>query len=364
MATMGKGAAVGLALSILGAGAAAQTPGQIQDPSSYQGSMELQRQEQAQAQQQAQQNAQALQRLDQNYANPQRGGGRSAGGPPPIDWWKKPPLDPAHNPLLGRWKQTTAKPLALGAVGALPGVNEFVGGALAGGCDSIFGKGTTAFEPDALMWVAPDGHEEILNHVSYRANGADVVVLTRDPGAIPALIFALPSHDHAVVAFLNCALVRQGARSQAVNTAPTSGSAPSPGPGQPTPRQGAVLSFLVATAVPEVVTPLAGARVWVSREPAESGLPGGGSAADRLAADCHVAAACGADLKALTAKALGFVTIDATGRAQSPPLPPGRYYLLGVAPYRGKTLVWSLPVNLPPAGTTVALSQLNGRPVQ
>jgi hypothetical protein len=369
MATMGKGAAAGLALLILGAafGAAAQTPGQIQDPSSYQGSMELQRQEQAQAQQQAQQNAQAQQRLDQNYAayNPQRGGGR-VGGPPPIDWWKKPPLDPAHNPLLGRWRQSAPPkaPQVDGVAGMLPGVNTFLAGAFAGGCDSIFGKGITAFEPDALMWVAPDGHEEILNHVAYRANGSDIVVITHDPGALPALFFALPNHDHAVVAFLGCALARQGVRpppATPVNTAPAApAGAPRQGPAQASTQ--AILSFVVATAAPEDVSPMPGGRVWISRAPPEAALAGGsGTAADRLAADCGDVAACDRDINAFTKGALGFATVDAQGHTQTPPLPPGLYYLLGVAPWRGHVFAWSFAVVLKPGGTTVALSQLNAR---
>jgi hypothetical protein len=56
--------------------------------------------------------------------------------------------------------------------------------------------------------VATDGHEEILNHASYYANGAEVIVLTRDPGAAPTLMFGLPNHDHAVVAILNCTMER------------------------------------------------------------------------------------------------------------------------------------------------------------
>jgi hypothetical protein len=96
------------------------TPGEIANPGSYQGSMELQRQEQQQAEQQQQQNQQMLQRLNQNYqqyAPPgsapggSASGGRAAGGSPPVDWWSKPPLAQANNPLLGRWKQAAAKPI-------------------------------------------------------------------------------------------------------------------------------------------------------------------------------------------------------------------------------------------------------------
>ena len=72
-----------LMLSTLAWNALAQDiPGQIPDPSTYQGSMELQRREQESDAQAQQQNAQMQQRLDQNYASyaPQGGGGASGGG--------------------------------------------------------------------------------------------------------------------------------------------------------------------------------------------------------------------------------------------------------------------------------------------
>ena len=92
---------------------------------------------------------------------------------------------------------------------------------LAGGCKSMFGSGVIAFEPAALQWVAPDGHEELLDNVAYRANGAEVIVLTKDAGAVPSLVFGFPDHDRAVVAFFNCTMNRVGAKSPTAGASAT-----------------------------------------------------------------------------------------------------------------------------------------------
>ena len=184
------------------------TPGQINDPGTYRGSMANQAQEQQAWQQQESANRQMQQRLDQNYAAyaPGSGGGRVAGG---MNLKSKPLLPAARNPLVGRWRQLAAKDADVGALGALPGVGSVVNGGLAGGCQSIFGKGTVAFTANQLNWVAPDGHEEILNHVEYRSDGGNVIVIPTDSD-LP-LIFGLPDHDHVVVAFLGCRMERVGA---------------------------------------------------------------------------------------------------------------------------------------------------------
>jgi len=55
-------------------------PGEVPDPSSCQGSMELQRREQESDTQAQQQNAEMQQRLDQNYASYAPQGGSVGGG--------------------------------------------------------------------------------------------------------------------------------------------------------------------------------------------------------------------------------------------------------------------------------------------
>ena len=188
--------------------AAAQCiPGQLPDVSTYQGSMEQQRRDAESAQQMQQQNQQMQQRLDETYKyyTPNGAAGGSGGAVPPL---KSKPLLPADkNPLIGRWQQTVGKRADLGILNQMPGASEMVNGAFGGGCQSIFGKGMIAFGPSTYNWVAPDGHEEVLNHVEYRSDGSNVIVIPTDPAPLP-LIFGFPDHDHAVVAFLGCAMQR------------------------------------------------------------------------------------------------------------------------------------------------------------
>jgi len=337
------------------------TPGAIPNPGSYQGSMALQQQEQQQYQQQEQQNQQMQQRLNQNYQQyaPRPGGGGGQGGAPQINWWTKPALPAARNPLLGRWRQIASRAPQNSLAGLL-------GGMLSGGCQSMFGKGVVAFEPDSLQWVAPDGHEEILNHVAYRANGADVVMISHDPGAIPALFFGFPNHDRAVVALFNCNMERVGAKPALAP--PSSAGAPQAGTQarSAAPPANAVLHLRIGKAAPGSFVPLAGVQVWVTREDPELGLkrasllPGGGPLGQRLADDCHNAANCVRDWRAMEATALGAIRSDAAGLAATPTIPAGHYFLVGFTPTGQTGLFWSLPVDLKPGSNSITLDQTNG----
>jgi hypothetical protein len=357
------------------------TPGAIANPGSYQGSLALQQQEQQSAAATQQQNAAMQQRLDQTYSayapNGRGGGGGGArrAGPPPVNWWARPALPADRNPLLGRWRQGALRGVSTRQLGDIATVANSM---LSGACDSLFGKGTVAFEPDSLQWVAPDGHEEILNHVAYRAAGADVVVLSRDPGAIPALFFGFAGRDHAVLAFFGCTLERPGGVRSA-------GPAGGPGPGrvagstqvaradtpaQTIPPGSAVLRLTVGVAAGGGLQPLSAAHLWLTpEEPAASlarqGYPSiGGSALSTVAADCADVQTCNRVFYAMTGKAADSVRTDPAGYAQTKPLAPGRYYLVGVVPYQDKALVWAQAVDLKPGANALRLDQLNGQPVR
>ncbi|MFI4949419.1 MAG: hypothetical protein ACHP7A_00100 [Caulobacterales bacterium] len=342
------------------------TPGAIANPGSYQGSMALQQQEQQQAQQIQQQNSQMLRRMDQTYGQyaPGRGGAR-AGAPPP-NLWNKPPLPPAKNPLLGRWRQGAHREAA--ATRQFGGeIASIVNGAMAGGCDSIFGKGVVAFEPDALQWVAPDGHEEILNHVSYRASGEDVAVLTRDPGALPAMFIGFTNHDHAVVGVLNCTLERVGAQRAALTRPgpPTAGI----GPAHPSTAVAAAGAFLDVS-VGAVAAPLTNARVWITRENPAFALSRAGypvasesAALDTMAANCGTPQACLKVLQAIGQIAIQSAKTDAAGHAALQPPAAGRYYVVGFSPYRDKAIVWVQPLDYRAGPAAVRLDIATGRPV-
>lgn len=349
--------------------AAAQCiPGQLPDVSTYNGSMEQQRREAESAQQMEQQNQQMQQRLDETYKYyaPGGGGGGSGGnraGPP----LKSKPLLPADkNPLLGRWRQTAGKRADLGLLNQMPGATEMVNGAFGGGCQSIFGKGTIAFGPSTYNWVAPDGHEEVLNHVEYRSDGANVIVIPTDPAPLP-LIFGFPDHDHAVVALLGCTMQRltPGAKPTQVS-AQTKSAVPGVQAGQ------AILDLNVGETVAGQFSPVpAGTQIWLTGQNPDANLVRAGFAPDRggqpiekLFAACKVGhggtmESCHRGMQAMLTGALGVARTDAAGHARTG-IEPGRYYLVGFVPYKGHSLMWHMPVDIKTGANSVTLEPRNG----
>ncbi len=355
------------------------TPGLIANPGTYQGSMQLQQQEE-------QQNQQLLQRLNGTYQQSApnavggAGGGGSGGAAPAVNWWNRPALAAEKNPLLGRWQQVAAKPSAAqhGAnplAGALPAragdmIGSMVDSSLAGGCKSMFGSGVIAFKPAALQWVAPDGHEELLNNVAYRANGAEVIVLTKDAGAVPALVFGFPDHERAVVAFFNCTMNRVGAKPRAAPAAAAGASAtanaalPSAAPSGPA---NAVLEMHAGVGANANASPMAGVQLWITADDPVNSLVAEGIMPNAkvplgqfLNEDCRNPANCVRDWNTMTGKALGSVRTDATGHARTPSIPSGRYYIVGMAPYQSRALFWNLSVDARPGSNVVLLSNVNG----
>lgn len=344
-------------------------PGAINDPSTFRGSSANQALEQQAYQQQEAANQQMQQRLDQTYADyaPKAGGGAGGGGASVGARLKSKPLLPAaNNPLLGRWRQMAAKHVELGLLGALPGVQSIVDASFGGGCESIFGKGMVAFTPTQFNWVAPDGHEEILNHVEYRSDGANVIVIPTDSD-LP-LIFGLPNRDHAVVAFLGCRMERDGAKATpaAARSAPA-GAAAAAEAGQGT------LKLKVGDMVDgQFSAPPAGTRIFVTPQDPDANLvkagftPAPGTPPiERLFAACNVGhggdqATCARGFQAMIAGALGAASTDPNGEAQTGALPVGRYYLVGFTPYKGHSLMWHLPVDVKAGANAVSLSPHNG----
>ncbi len=365
-----KEAAVGLvATAIVTFGPIAmaqQIPGQLPDPSSYQGSMEQQRREAESAQQVQQQNEAMQQRLNESYQSYAPGGAGAAGAPgggsapPPLK--SKPLLPAAKNPLLGRWQQTAGKPLELGLMGLFPGTQEFVNAGLAGGCQSIFGKGMVAFGPGTYSWVAPDGHEEILNHVEYRSDGPNVIVIPSDPQPMP-LIFGFPSHDHAVVAILGCTMQRAA---PGAKPSPATARATPAAPVAPAAQAGqAILNLTVGEVLPDRFSAVpAGTQIWLTPHDPDASLvkagfvpAPGGQPIEMLFAACKLnqggsQESCNRGVQAMFAGALGVASTDSEGHAQTGAVAPGRYYLVGQVPYKGHSLM--------PGANAVTLNPQNG----
>jgi hypothetical protein len=365
-----------LTASTLAFGALAQDiPGQLPDVSTYKGSMEQQRRDTESAAQVQAQNQAMQQRLDANYAAyaPQPGAG---GGPPRMPPLKSKPLLPAaKNPLLGMWRMGATRAQNAGVAGQLPGVSTFVTTTLGGICESVLGKPDTVirFTPAALNWVAPDGHDEILNHVEYRSDGANIIVIPTDSDL--ALIFGMPNHDNAVAAFFGCAMSRTNTSTRLGQTASASGASggPAPAAAAASPNQ-AILNLTVGGMLNGTfASPPAGTQIYVTtKNPdvalAQAGFAGdsGGPPVEKLFAACKspaqggVQANCTRGMTAMFDGALGAAAIDPNGHAQTPGLPPGHYYLVGFTPYQGHALLWHLPVDLRPGVNSVALTPQNG----
>jgi hypothetical protein len=378
--------AAAAAMAVTGAVQAQQTPGQINDPSSYQGSMRLQEQERAREAQVQQQNTQMLNNMNAQYAPPPGasagGGGGGGRAPAPINWRARPPLAPAQNKLLGRWQQIEAAPLltaqditssSIGGGLLFPGAAEaassILTGMLAGGCNSIFGKGVISFEPTALQWVAPDGHREILNHVEYRADGANVVMLSNDPDAIPWLIFGFPSGDHAVVAALNCTMKKVSATATtapattARTTVASAGNVPGPQSGGAAGKGWVLLK--AGTTVPGDFIPIGDAVFYIVREDpdvtlAKAGFTGPSPSNAWLTACKTDEARCNVGGRAMAANRVGDMRTNVDGNAEVPDLPPGRYFIFGRAIYQGKTMVWLRPLVVQPGYNRVVFEPKEG----
>jgi hypothetical protein len=194
------------------------------------------------------------------------------------------------------------------------------------------------------------------------------VVLSREPGGL-ALFFGFPSHDHAVVAFLGCGMDRVGAHPQVASIARTPGAPPPAAAATPAsvPAGNAVLQFNVGYSAPGSFQPLAAAHIWVTPEDPAATLakggyapPPGGTALARIAAGCATPQDCNRVFYAMTGNAADSVRTDPAGHAQTKPIPPGRYYLVGVVPYQAKAMVWAQAINLQPGSNGVFLDQTNG----
>ena len=66
----------------------------------------------------------------------------------------------------------------------------------------------------------------------------------------------------------------------------------------------------------------------------------------------------------VTGAALGFIATDARGHARTPAMKPGRYFLVGAAPYQGKHLFWHRPIDIRAGSNDVTLDQANASTIQ
>jgi hypothetical protein len=129
------------------------------------------------------------------------------------------------------------------------------------------------------------------------------------------------------------------------------------------------LNFTIGASAPGRFAPLPGVKIWVTREDPtyalmQAGIPVRGDLVTEIDSDCHDVTACLRDWKAMTKGALGFITSDAGGHARTPVMKPGRYFLVGVAPYQGRHLFWHRPIDIRAGSNAVTLDQTNASTIR
>lgn len=345
-------------------GALAETPGEIPKPWTYEGSMKLQEQQRQQEQQ-----GQAPSPVSpQRGANGAAGGGGQAGAALEAarrTWQGRPALPPDRNPLLGgRWarpastRANSSDPFA--ALGAL---------AKGGLCEVLFGGGVFEFRPNTLVGMDPHGPEQELDRVDYRGDAKHVVVLPKT--TVRLMEFDVETPDRINWSSQHCVLVRVGTGSSAAAAAATSARAAAATPASDAgARRGGVLSLSVSAPSPGSMK-LAGRPLWVLKADAQvllvkAGLqstPSGSALQNWMRACRSRAPLCEQGVVALKGSSVGIATTDANGRAQTPLLPAGRYWVLSDAKVDNRQLMWNEPVDVTSGPASLTLDARNAKPV-
>ncbi len=342
----------------------AETPGEIPKPWTYEGSMKLQEQQRQQDQQfrQQQQSPQGAPRIA-----PGGGGGGAAAAAADAaraKWQKQAPLPAERNPLLGKWTRpasTRANPNdPFGQLQAL---------AKGGLCEALFGGGVFEFRPDRLIGMDERTREQELDRVEYRGDAKHVVVLPKT--TLKLIEFDVDSPDRIHWTGQNCVLVRLAATTTAsTGSAPAkvANAAPAPSTGSHS-STGGVLTLSVSAA--SSTDNVSGRKLLVLRADPRLALIRGGLTSTRdgtvlqnwIRACAKRDQACATGAQALNAYSVGIATTDAHGRAQTPPLPAGRYWVLSDAKVDNKRLMWNQPVDVKGADASLALDRRNAIPV-
>jgi len=341
------------------------TPGAIPNPGTYQGSMEIQRQQDQQAQQfRDQQNAQ----FQQNLRQQQNAAPAAVPSGPDLRavWQPRPLVPPNQNSLLGRWNTNAAAPIGpkdspLGDIGSVFGsdVTQLTAGMLQSVCDSMFGNGSVEFRPTTLVSIGRDGQERVLTRVEYHGGGATIAVLPLDAGSFGAAVFDFKGHDKIIAQEIGCTMARAGAVATAqAGTAAAVNASQSTSPAAP--------------AVLVVTTPLRGGHVFVLKHDVEVALtngglratPGGSAMMTWEMACANRTPACQQGAQALAADTAGIAVTDGAGRGQTPPLPAGHYYVFNSVHIADKPMRWNLPLELKAGANSLTLDQHNLMPVR
>ncbi len=336
----------------------AETPGEIPKPWTYEGSKKLQEQQPQPAQQPQQ----------QPDTRPS-GAGAASGGAAGANleaarssWQQKPPLSPERNPLLGRW----TRPPSAGGQSSDPfaALQALAKGGL---CEALFGGGVFEFRPNALVGFDERTHEQELDRVEYRGDSRHVVVIPKT--TIRLMEWDVESPNRINWASQHCVLVRVSAAGSAAASVPAAGARATMPPASQGPSSGGVLSLSVTS--PAGSSGLAGRTLLVLKTDAQVALikaglqqtPYGTVLQNWIRACQSKTPECQQGAVALKTYTVGIATTDATGHAQTPALPAGRYWVVSEGKLDNRHVMWNAPVDVKDGSAALTLDQRNALPV-
>jgi hypothetical protein len=267
-------------------------------------------------------------------------------------WLKKPALAPASNPLLGRW----TRPASSRGNGSDP-FAALAALAKGGLCEALFGDGVFEFRAGTLVGIDRGAREQELDQVEYRGDARQVAVIPKT--TLKLMVFEFDGPDRIHWQGQNCAMVR-------VKAAPAA-AAPATPVAAAKPGEDAVLSLVAGLDG----GPLAGTKFIVLRHSVDVALASGGfrpppgmTPFKAWSLECQRrTAACQQGVQGIRADGLGVLQTDAQGKAQTPRLAAGSYYVFGSARQGDRQWMWNQRVELKQGMNTVRLDPSNASPV-
>jgi len=339
--------------------AAGETPGEIPKPWTYEGSKKLQEQP---PQPPSQPLAEPPSQPGGRAASPGAAPGAAQAEAARRSWLARPALPPERNPLLGaKWtRPASARADPNDPFGQLKTL------AKGGLCDVLFGGGVFEFRADRLVGMDPHGPAQELDRVEYRGDAKHVVVLPRT--TLKLMEWDVETPDRIRWASANCVLVRAGAATVATSPASNAAAATTASP-PAAPSAGGRISFFVGAPSPE--NKVQGRPLWVLKQDAQVALIKGGvtNTPDATVLQTWMRSCappgpvCQKGIAALRAYSVGILAADASGHAQTPPLPAGRYWVLSDAHVANRHVMWNQPFDVRDADKSLTLDGHNAMPV-
>jgi hypothetical protein len=225
------------------------------------------------------------------------------------------------------------------------------------GCGLLFGDGAVEFRPANIVSIQAS-RESVIGTVAYRGGGKQVVALQQD-GMRAILMFKFESPDRISLAGVPCVMNRAGAvrtsAASAVGAAATSSAG------------AASLSLAAVLAPSGTAKPLVGGEFFVLKHSVNTVLTRGGvtpAAGEPPLRAWGMACqgrqpACQSGMTALMNDSVATIKTDAAGTGKVAALPPGTYFVFGLAKEGRKTMMWDHRVEVKPGANAIRLDPGN-----